>query len=136
MKSLKVVLITYASENPTEAITNTSIPLNFRPTTLWRRKQTTNALWREAKITYSTAEQHSIVFSATPDPSFSKYRGFVAVDDITFRSGPCDSKYLDAPLGLSGYGRQVDGGMVLSVKVEFSFNQLYVKCNNKITKKI
>lgn len=91
---LEVLLVSYDNENPEEALSNSSIPLHYRLTTLWRRRQTTSGLWEAAQITYSTQEQHSIAFSASPDPHFIKYRGFVAVDDIAFNVGPCESEYL------------------------------------------
>ena len=92
---MEILLITYDSDDPTQAITNTSIPLNFRPTTLWRRRQITGGDWRQAAITYSTGQKHSIVFSASPDASYTRYRGFVAVDDIFFNAGSCESKCFD-----------------------------------------
>ncbi|XP_063840497.1 MAM and LDL-receptor class A domain-containing protein 1-like [Scylla paramamosain] len=94
VESMKVLLITYDSDDPMQAITNTSIPLNFRPMTLWRRRQTTGGDWRRAAITYSTRQKHSIVFSASPDASYTRYRGFVAVDDIIFNAGPCENECL------------------------------------------
>lgn len=97
-----MLLITYDIEDPKAALSNTSIPLNFRPTTLWRRRQTTGGQWRSVRVTYSTEKQHSIVFSASPNPDFTKYRGFVAVDDITITKGPCESESLDAPFGKVG----------------------------------
>ncbi|XP_050692914.1 MAM and LDL-receptor class A domain-containing protein 1-like [Eriocheir sinensis] len=91
---LEVLLVSYDNENPEEALSNSSIPLHYRLTTLWRRRQTTSGLWEAAQITYSTQEQHSIAFSASPDPHFIKYRGFVAVDDIAFNVGPCENECL------------------------------------------
>lgn len=91
---LEVLLVSYDNENPEEALNNSSLSLHYRLTTLWRRRQTTSGLWQVAQLTYSTREQHSIAFSASPDAGFIKYRGFVAVDDIAFNNGPCESEFL------------------------------------------
>lgn len=91
---LEVLLVTYDNKNPEEALSNSSLPLHYRLTTLWRRRQITSGRWQAAQITYSTQQQHSIAFSGSPDLRYTKYRGFVAVDDITFSVGPCESEYL------------------------------------------
>lgn len=91
---LEVLLVSYDNENPEEGLSNSSIPLRYRLTTLWRRRQSMGGLWEAAQLTYSTQEHHSIAFSASPNSRFIKYRGFVAVDDIAFSVGPCESEYL------------------------------------------
>lgn len=92
IKSLEVRLLTYDNEDVQEALANDTIPLQYEVTSLWRTKQTTHGDWQKVQLTFSTMQEYSIVFSASPDTRYSNYRGYAAIDDIAFTVGPCDNE--------------------------------------------
>ena len=59
---------------------------------VWLTSDSTRGRWRTAHVTYSSPYRHAFVFEALPDTARLQYRGHVAVDDIVFTDGPCQSK--------------------------------------------
>ncbi|KAK3871375.1 hypothetical protein Pcinc_023466 [Petrolisthes cinctipes] len=90
VSSLQVLLLTYTSPDVQEALENTSLPLTYTTRSLWEVRSSTQGQWKRAHVTFSTLDTHSLVFSASSNTRFSTHRGYAAVDDITFKGGPCD----------------------------------------------
>ncbi|KAG5261821.1 hypothetical protein AALO_G00288910 [Alosa alosa] len=61
-------------------------PLNGRDVLLWKRSGEQGISWLRATLNYQCDEQHQIVFEASRG---SSVRSDIAIDDITFESGPC-----------------------------------------------
>ena len=59
---------------------------------VWITSDSTRGQWRKAHVTYNSPHPHGFVFETVPDRAHLQYRGHVAVDDVTFTTGPCQSK--------------------------------------------
>ncbi|XP_074526733.1 MAM domain-containing protein 2a [Halichoeres trimaculatus] len=55
-------------------------------TLLWRRRGEQSISWIRAKVDYTCADRHQIIFEAIRGPSL---RSDIALDDISFQRGPC-----------------------------------------------
>lgn len=56
---------------------------------VWLSSDSTRGRWQPGHVTYSSPYPHAFIFEAVPDLAHLQYRGYVAVDDISFASGPC-----------------------------------------------
>ncbi|XP_042890845.1 MAM and LDL-receptor class A domain-containing protein 1-like [Penaeus japonicus] len=88
----EVLLLTYLTEDANDALQNDSIPVTFQRTNLMKHKGSTRGQWQPAKVTFSAKTDFSVAFEAVPNMRFARYTGYVAVDDITFKDGPCENE--------------------------------------------
>lgn len=65
---------------------------------LWKLSGEQSVTWLRATVEYRSDIQHQIVFEATRG---SSVRSDIAIDDITFESGPCPVTKTEAPVGSS-----------------------------------
>ncbi|KAJ4926152.1 hypothetical protein JOQ06_008335 [Pogonophryne albipinna] len=65
---------------------------------LWKLSGEQSVAWLRATVEYRSDIQHQIVFEATRG---SSVRSDIAIDDITFESGPCPVTKTEAPVGSS-----------------------------------
>lgn len=56
---------------------------------VWLSSDSTSGRWLDAHVTYSSPYPHAFIFEAVPDLAYLQYRGYVAVDNLRFSSGPC-----------------------------------------------
>jgi len=59
---------------------------------VWITSDSTRGQWRKAHVTYNSPHPHGFVFETVPDRAHLQYRGHVAVDDVTFTTGPCQNE--------------------------------------------
>ena len=88
-------MVTYKTETALEAVTNDSLPLKPEYIVIkWLAKmsETTNGQWRKAHVSFDNPKDYSVVFSVSADPHYTSYVGYVAVDEISFAVGPCESE--------------------------------------------
>ncbi|KAM8866231.1 MAM domain-containing protein 2a isoform 1-T1 [Synchiropus picturatus] len=73
---------------------------------LWRRRGEQSVSWTRAMLDYHCETQHQIIFEAIRGPSL---RSDIALDDISFRRGPCEDPGDSVPYsGSSEYFNEVD----------------------------
>ncbi|XP_069995993.1 MAM and LDL-receptor class A domain-containing protein 1 [Penaeus vannamei] len=92
IEEFQVILLTYLTEDVNDALQNASIPVTFKRTNLMKHKGSTLGQWEQARVTFSAKGDFSVAFEAVPNAMYGRYTGYVAVDDITFKDGPCENE--------------------------------------------
>lgn len=92
IEEFQVLLMTYLTEDVNDALENNTSPIVFQRTNLMKHKGSTRGQWQPAKITFSAKGDFSVAFEAVPNLMYERYTGYVAVDDITFKDGPCENE--------------------------------------------
>ena len=59
---------------------------------IWFSSDSSAGNWKTGHVTYSSPNPHAFVFEALPDVAHLQYRGYIAVDDITYSTGACQSQ--------------------------------------------
>ncbi|XP_062383906.1 MAM domain-containing protein 2-like [Sardina pilchardus] len=83
-------------------------PRNGRDVLLWKRSGEQGISWLRATLNYQCDEQHQIVFEASRG---SSVRSDIAIDDITFESGPCPDT--EDYIKLSGFPDGENAGNII-----------------------
>ncbi|KAE8291538.1 MAM domain-containing protein 2 MAM domain-containing proteoglycan [Larimichthys crocea] len=77
-----------------------------RDTLLWRRRGEQSVSWMRAMVDYHCDVRHQIIFEAIRGPSL---RSDIAIDDIHFKSGPCEDPGDITPYsGFSEYFNEIE----------------------------
>ncbi|KAK5870553.1 hypothetical protein PBY51_003492 [Eleginops maclovinus] len=75
-------------------------------TLLWRRRGEQSVSWMRAMVDYQCDVRHQIIFEAIRGPSL---RSDIAIDDISFKRGPCEDPGDFAPYsGFSEYFNEIE----------------------------
>lgn len=68
---------------------------------VWLSSDSTRGQWVDGHVTYSSPYPHAFIFEAVPNLAHLEYRGYVAVDNIQFSTGPCTGQLIYSDLSMN-----------------------------------
>lgn len=86
-----------AAEGETANITQTDEPrplIQFDVSDLLHLTGTTLGEWTDGKASFTSVAAHSVAFVGLADIRYPLHRGYVAIDNVAFTTGPCDSEFM------------------------------------------